>query len=241
MKRLVAAGATKIFQIGPVFRAAEQGSHHNIEFTMLEWYRVGDSYQQGIDLLDDFAKSILDLGPALRLTYREAFQSYADLDPFDEEKVAHAVGELRATGDHLDHDENLNWLLLELVEPKLKQIESVIICDWPASQAALSKTRMEGGVSVAERFELYVRGMELANGYHELTDAKTLRDRNRENNKKREADGRRQLPENSRLMDAMADHFPSCCGVALGIDRLVMLALEVSNISEVMAFDFERV
>ena len=226
MKRLLAAGARAIYQIGPAFRAAEVGDSHNVEFTMLEWYRVGDSYRQGMDLLDEFAQEILGCPPAERLTYREAFQRFCQVDPFGADPEP-------------GHDE-LNLVLADHVEPQLKLLDSVILYDWPADQAALARVRNESELAFAERFELYVRGVELANGYNELTDAAELLARNEAINADRVASGRAALPVDSRLLDAMRYGLPDCCGVALGVDRLVMLALGKSSIQEVMPFDIGR-
>ncbi len=224
MKRLLAAGARAIYQIGPAFRAGEVGPGHNIEFTMLEWYRVGDNYRKGMDLLDEFAREILDGPPARRLTYRQAFQQFCDIDP--------------CAGD-ANHDD-LNVLLAERLEPQLKTLDSVILYDWPADQAALAKIRSDDGEQVAERFELYVRGVELANGYHELTSAHELLERNKAVNAERQTSDREALSVESRMLEAMRHGLPDCCGVALGIDRLVMLALGKSTIQEVIPFDIHR-
>ncbi len=226
MKRLLAAGADAIYQIGPAFRADELGDQHNLEFTMLEWYRVGDDYQAGMDLLDTFAQVLLDpCAAAKRLTYRDAFLEFAGIDPF--------VAGLNA--------DQLNVLMSERVETGLAALDAVIIHDWPADQSALARTRTdERGQLVAERFELYVRGVELANGYHELVDADELLARNRRVNELRQQDGQVALPVDSRLIEAMRNGLPGCSGVALGIERLLMLALGATEIRSVMAFDSHR-
>jgi len=218
MKRLLARGAQAIYQITPAFRSGERGNQHNIEFTMLEWYRVGDDYQAGMDLLDQFAIELLQRPPARRMTYAAVFKAFAGIDPF-------------ASG--LSH-ETANELMAERVEPALRELDSVIVYDWPADQAALANIRTEGDVPVAERFELYVQGLELANGYHELTDAQELRKRNHQTNLLREQDGKRSLPAGSRLLAAMEQGLPPCCGVALGFDRLLMLAGGYDRICQVM-------
>ncbi len=225
MKRLLAAGARAIYQIGPAFRAGETGDQHNVEFTMLEWYRVGDDYGAGMDLLDEFARTLLACGPARRWSYRQTFRRLAEIDPFD--------GQWNA--------EQLNRILVQRVEPGLESFPAVIIYDWPVDQAALSRTRQDPeGFDVAERFELYCRGVELANGYHELLDAEELLDRNRQINQLRQQDGRPALPVDSRLVDAMRAGLPASSGVALGVDRLVMLALGQTRIQSVMTFDTDR-
>jgi lysyl-tRNA synthetase class 2 len=225
MKRLLATGNKKlgsIFQITRAFRGGEIGPLHNPEFTMVEWYRVGDDYASGMQLLADLAEEILSLGAPERLTYREAFRRYAGVDPL----------EPKHTDLHLD------LLLTQKVEPHLGQSRPTILYDYPASQSALARIR-EGNPPVAERFELYVRGIELANGYHELLDPAVLRARNTANNQLRRSDGKPVLPEESRLLAAMEHGLPPCSGCALGFDRLVMVATGASSIQEVMAFPIE--
>lgn len=229
MKRLLVAGTGQlgsIYQITRAFRGGEVGPLHNPEFTMVEWYRIGDDYAAGMQLLADLAEAMLGLGAPERLTYREAFLRYAGIDPF--ENVAAA-----------DHDLHLDLLLTQKVEPHLGQDRPTILYDYPASQSALARIR-EDSPPVAERFELYVRGIELANGYHELLDPAVLRERNRTNNQLRQADGKPRLPEESRLLGVMDHGLPPCSGCALGFDRLVMAATGAKTIQEVMAFPIER-
>src|SRR6185295_17554856 len=194
MKRLLVAGTGQlgsIYQITRAFRGGEVGPLHNPEFTMVEWYRIGDNYAAGMQLLADLAEEMLGLGAPERLTYREALLRYAGIDPF--ENVAAA-----------DHDLHLDLLLTQKVESHLGQDRPTILYDYPASQSALARVR-DGNPPVAERLELYVRGIELANGYHELLDPAVLRERNRANNELRQTDGKPHLPEESRLLAAM-DH-----------------------------------
>jgi lysyl-tRNA synthetase class 2 len=193
---------------------------------MVEWYRVGDDYAAGMQLLADIAEETLGLGAAERLTYREAFLRYAGVDPFEKMNVD-------------DHDLHLDLLLTQKVEPHLGQGRPTILYDYPASQSALARVR-EGNPPVAERFELYVHGIELANGYHELLDPAILRERNRLNNSLRKSDGKPPLPEESRLLAAMDHGLPACSGCALGFDRLVMAATGAKTIQEVLAFPISR-
>ena len=240
MKRLLVGGAEAIYQVGPAFRAGEIGDLHQLEFTMLEWYRVGDDYQQGMNLLDEFAQAILGCPPARRITYRELFLECAGIDPFDLEGNE-TFEKWRFVTNRDDREtEFLNLTLVKSVEPKLKTMGSVIVYDWPAEQAALAKLRRDGEISFAERFELYLDGIELANGYHELTDPDVLLNRNETTNRLRQADGRKPLPVQSRLIEAMNAGLPFCCGVALGIDRLVMFATGNKEVAQAMSFNTER-
>ncbi len=264
MKRLLVAGAEAIYQIGKVFRASEVGSRHNPEFTMLEWYRVGDGLVEGMALLSDFAAALLQRPPAELLTYCELFQAQLGVDPIrssiDELAGVASQHEISVEGFQVNEsarDDWLNLLLSHLIEPGLGRESPVIIYDWPASQSALAVVREgegavvregegavvregEGEGAVAERFELYVDGIELANGYHELLDPDELLRRNKRVNRQRAEDGSRLLPDQSRLLRAMRSGMPACSGVAVGVDRLVMVALGVESIGEVIPFPIDR-
>ena len=249
MKRLLAAGQEQgvnaIYQITRSFRNGERGQRHNPEFTMVEWYRVGDDMHAGMALLDELCQTLLHLGPAKRTTYREAFQRLLGLDPhaatLAELSAAVAARNLPVPPDfeQADRDAWLNLLLVECIEPHLGFDTPELLCDYPASQAALALLRNENP-PVAERFELYVRGIELANGFHELTDANVLRERERIENAVRRADGRPELPGAGRLIAVMEHGLPASTGVALGFDRVVMLAAGAKSIDEVIAFPLER-
>ncbi len=226
MKRLLAAGAEAVYQLGPVFRGGEAGARHNPEFTMLEWYRMGDDYAAGMTLLDEFSQALLASPPARRISYREAFVEFGGCDPFS---------------SPVDGDQ-LNRILVERIEPALRsEVPSTIIYDWPVDQAALARIgTTDEGHAVARRFELFVEGVELANGYHELTDADELLARNIRINELRRGDSRRELPVESRLLDAMREGLPACSGVALGFDRLVMLSMGTTRIDDVLCFPASR-
>jgi lysyl-tRNA synthetase class 2 len=237
MKRLLAAGATAIYQITKAFRGGEAGRQHNPEFTIVEWYRVGDYYEAGMQLLADLAESTLGLGPAERMTYREAFRQHAGFDPFVEESIPSPTS--LGLPPNADRDAVLDFLLTARVEPHLGRGRPTILHDYPPSQAALARIRPDDP-PVAERFEMYINGVELANGYHELLDPAALRERNRTNNQLRAADGKYTLPEESRLLSAMQHGLPPCCGCALGFDRLVMVAAGAASIHDVIAFPIGR-
>jgi lysyl-tRNA synthetase class 2 len=237
MKRLLAAGATAIYQVTRSFRAGERGRHHRPEFTLVEWYRTGDDMQAGMELLDTLVQHLLATAPAARTSYREAFVRQVGICPHgatgaELARQAAARGVAAAEGmDRTDRDQWLNLLLDASVQPTLGQSDPEIVYHYPASQAALAKTATdENGLPVAERFELYFRGVELANGYHELTDATELRQRLEGVNAARHADGRRRLPMPERLLAAMESGMPPSAGVALGFDRLLMLALGAESI-----------
>lgn len=245
MKRLLASGATAIFQICKAFRKGEAGRRHNPEFTMLEWYRVGDDYFAGIKLLADFAKRILEVEQVTQVTYRDAFLRYSSVDPFESsvdqlQFVCESNGiDVSSFVEDQDRDSWLNLIMSELVEPQLGISCPAIVYDWPASQAALAKVRCED-FEYAERFELYVNGFELANGYHELLDADELLHRSEKVNCQRQEDGHKPLPTQSGLLKAMRHGLPACSGVALGVDRLMMLLCDATSIGEVIAFPFDR-
>lgn len=245
MKRLLAVGGRAIYQVTRAFRLDEQGPLHNPEFTMVEWYRVDEGMAEGIELLSDLCEELLKRGRAEPISYRRAFEQFAGLNPHaaSTEQIIAAVRaagvEPPASMTPEDRDGWLDLLLVERVQPHLGRQRPAILYDYPASQAALARVRQEDS-PVAERFELYVSGIELANGYHELLDADVLRARNAANNALRVADGKPPLPPESRLLTAMEAGLPDATGVALGFDRLVMLAAGASRLDEVIAFPFDR-
>ncbi|MGL4512298.1 MAG: EF-P lysine aminoacylase EpmA [Lacipirellulaceae bacterium] len=242
MKRLLCAGSGAIFQVAHAFRAGERGRLHAPEFTMVEWYRPGDAMPDGVALLGELIERVAGSPRPTVLRYREAFQRWVGVDP-------HAVGtdELRRVarqrlGDGFvecgdDRDEWLNLLLAKLVEPRLGINAPELLTHYPASQAALAQVTIdEHGAEVALRFELYWRGVELANGYAELTDADALRRRLERANDLRANDGDPRLPMPEGLLAAMrSPGMPESCGVALGFDRLAMLVLGAESIADVMA------
>lgn len=248
MKRLLAAGSGSIYQICKVFRAGEAGRLHNPEFTMIEWYRVGMGYQTLMDevaaLVTEMLVGLRRLAPAERLSYRDAFLHHTGLDPHrasarDFRGVAEARGVSVSglAGD--DRDAWRDLLLTHFVEPHLGRGRLTFLYDYPASAAALARIRAEDP-PVAERFELYLDGIELANGFQELTDAAEQRGRFERDRTARRELGLADIPMDERLVAALAHGLPECSGVALGFDRLVMLAAEAATISEVLAFPSDR-
>jgi elongation factor P--(R)-beta-lysine ligase len=247
MKRLLASGADAIFQVTRSFRDDERGQLHNREFTIVEWYRRGDDMQAGIDFLDDLMQSLLGTSPATRTTYAATFENTLGVSPHlaSVEQLAKAAESAKiplpvGMKEH-DRDEWLNLLLAAVVEPQLGRNRPEIIYHYPATQASLAKVITSPlGYEVAERFELYYRGIELANGFHELADAAVLRRRFEEVNAVRAAEGRPTLPMPKRLLAALEHGLPDCTGVALGFDRLAMLALGAKSIEEVICFPADR-
>lgn len=238
MKRLLAEGAKSIYQVTHSFRAGERGKLHNPEFTMVEWYRAGDDMRAGIALLDEMMQTLLQTPPAKQTSYAEAFEQHAGVNPHEAsiEEFNTVVDAPQGIIDK-DRDEWLNLILAKSVEPQLGRNRPEIVYHYPASQAALARTTTtSAGHEVAERFELYYRGIELANGYHELCDAAEQRRRFEAVNSLRVADGRPALPLPESLLQAMEQGLPDCTGVALGFDRLAMLAIGASSIDEVMTF-----
>jgi len=244
MKRLLAAGSGPIYQMTKAFRDGESGRKHNPEFTMLEWYRPGFDHHALMVEIDELLAALLDTSPGERLTYREAFLRHAGLDPFQATPAElrrcaldHGCGDVPGMGD--DRDGWLSLLVGTVVEPCLGHGRPSYVLDYPASQASLARIR-QGSPPVAERFELYVGGVELANGYHELTDAAEQRRRYRVDIELRSSMGRAAVPPDEHLLAALEDGLPACAGVALGVDRLVMVAAGATAIDEVLAFPVER-
>ena len=262
MKRLLAAGADSIYQLGKVFRNSEIGQHHNPEFTMLEWYRVSDDLHSLMQFTEFLVQRVISIGLTLtdgatinlaervsnptgfeRLTYQQAFVRYAKLDAInadmsDFHELALERNLVPPPGlDRNDRDGWQNFLLAALIEPYLGRDCPVFLLDYPASQAALAQLSVDG--QTALRFELYIDGIELCNGYQELTDEGALRRRIQGQAAIRSAAGLRPLPGESRLLAAMEHGLPACSGNALGVDRLVMLALGKIQLSEVISFPFE--
>ncbi|MFN6105060.1 MAG: EF-P lysine aminoacylase EpmA [Planctomycetaceae bacterium] len=251
MKRLLAAGARAIYQLSHVFRAEERGPRHNPEFTMLEWYRVGDTHVEQMAETEALVAELFTLlgnplpFPFGRLTYQQAFERSLGIDPLRAtvaELARVAAKQGVAVPESLDpHDRDgwLNLLLAFCVEPTLGVTRPEFVCDYPASQAALARLR-PGEPPVAERFELYLRGVELCNGYHELTSADELRERIDAESDRRARDGLPPLPVHNRLLDSMESGLPPCAGTALGFDRVLMLAVGASRIDQVIPFPWDR-
>lgn len=244
MKRLLAAGSGPIFQICKSFRNEEAGRIHNPEFTMLEWYRPGFSLAQLMDEMDALLQMLLNCPAAEYLSYQDAFSRYLQLDPLTatrEELIA--AGENYGVRDLLSREDNrdsqLQLLFALGVEPQIGQTAPCFIQRFPASQAALAQIAADDP-RVAERFEVYFKGVELANGFHELTDSAEQRRRFEHDNELRRAEGLPEMGIDERLLAALAHGMPDCSGVALGLDRVLMLELGVERIEQVVSFGHER-
>ena len=246
MKRLLAAGSGAIFQICKAFRDGESGHLHNPEFSLVEWYRPGFDYHA---LMDEVAALLGELlgGDTLceRLTYAAAFARYAACDPHGATLAElrqcfrrHCAVELSGI-DPDDRDAWLELILVHVIEPRLGVAQPTFIYDYPVSQAALARIR-PGRVPVAERFELYIKGIEIANGYHEVTAADEQRRRFAADRDRRRHQRLSDVPEDQRLLAAMAAGIPACSGVALGLDRLLMVLTQAASIDEVLAFPVAR-
>jgi lysyl-tRNA synthetase class 2 len=248
MKRLLAAGSGSIYQIAKVFRNGEAGRQHNPEFTLLEWYRTGfDHYL----LMDEVADLMMELLPDRefaaieRVTYHEAFRRYLGIDIYratvlDLANCAMMHGVSAPCGMTMDDpDPWFDLLLTHRIQPELGANRLTFLYDYPVSQAALARVR-DDTPPVGERFELYVDGIELANGFHELGDVNEQRRRFVRDNELRLARELPAIPLDELLLDALAAGLPACAGVALGFDRLLMIAIGADSLGEVLAFPFDR-
>jgi len=233
MKRLLAAGSGPIYQLARAFRDGELGRRHNPEFTLLEWYRPGFDHHRLMDEVEELVAEVAGVaGPTERLTYAEAFRAHAGVDPFADPPARLAEAARAATGGAVpdlgdDRDAWLDLLMGTVVERRLGHDRPTFVHDFPAAQAALARVRQtgpDGGPAVAERFELFVGGVELANGFHELTDAAEQRRRFEADLARRRALGLTEPPVDERFLAALAAGLPDCAGVAVGFDRLVMIA-----------------
>lgn len=252
MKRLLASGSGSIYQICPAFRAGELGSKHNTEFSMLEWYRVGYSLEELVAEVATLLQQTLDVNQVQTskfrfTTYRELFTSRFDVNPHDAgiETLRGLIFAENLASDHIDNidddatlNECLDLLFTRCIEPGLD--EPTFVLEFPAGQAALAKIVTNDHCDVvARRFELYWQGMELANGYDELTDPAELRQRFEKNNTQRVARGLIEMAPDKKLLASMSE-LPDCAGVAIGLDRLVMLLCGKTSIDEVLTFSRQR-
>lgn len=242
-KRLLAAGVGDNYELGRVFRDGEAGQRHNPEFTMLEWYRVGWDHRRLADEIIELVQAALALvGKRVtvrKIAYRDLFRDSLGIDPFasNEMELHAAVGTVRIDPSGLSHDDWLDLLLTHRIQPEFPRDRITIVFDYPVTQCALAKIR-PGDPPVAERFELYVGTQELANGYHELTDAAEQRARFVRDNARRRERGLPELPIDENFLSALEAGMPNCAGVALGVERLLMAMTGADDIRDVLVFAF---
>lgn len=239
MKRLLAAGVGDCFQLCKVVRDEELSARHNFEFTMLEWYRLGFDDQQLMTELEELMIELLGTSAANRLSYQQAFLSALNIDPLVA-TAAEVANAIRAKGIDCevvadDLDGLLNLAMSLIVEPQLDPNIPTFVYHFPASQAVLARTN-EQDDRVAHRFELFYQGLELANGFWELADAVEQRQRFERDNRQRAELGLPQIDIDERLLSALESGFPDCAGVAVGVDRLLMIKLGMKHIDEVLTF-----
>ena len=247
MKRLLASGSGAIYQICKVFRQGEAGRNHNPEFTLIEWYQPGMDYRALMQQLDELIRLLLkdklSLSETVSFTYQQAFETFAGFNPFSASvqqlQTVLSKNNIQLHQQTLTHDAYLDLIMSYIVQPNLPIAKPVFIYDYPATQAALANIR-QGAVDVAERFELFINGLELANGYQELLDATEQLQRFENENKQRLAAGQQPVSVDMHLIEALRHGMPMVSGVALGFERLLMLATGKDNIQDVIAFTIDK-
>jgi lysyl-tRNA synthetase class 2 len=245
LKRLLAAGVGDCYELGRVFRDGEAGGRHNPEFTMLEWYRVGWTLAPLIDETVALVQSALALvgrtATASHIGFRDLYLQRLGFDPMtaDLDTVRNAASGIAIDGEGLTRDDWLDLLMTHRIQPDFPRDQLLAVYDYPASQCALARIRHDA-VPVAERFELYLGPLELANGYHELADGAEQAQRFQRDVAARAARGVPSPAIDAHLLAALSHGFPDCSGVALGVDRLLMALQDTPRIADVLAFDFAR-
>jgi lysyl-tRNA synthetase class 2 len=243
MKRLLAAGSGSIYQIAKAFRDGEVGSRHNPEFTLLEWYRVGYDHHQLMAEVAELICCCLGERQWQKFSYRQVFMRFLKLDPFTatvDQLSETARAHVDLSFESGDRDLWLDLLMSHVIEPRLAEFGLCFVYDYPASQAALSRVVECEGIELGQRFELYLDGLELGNGYCELTDEEEQTRRFSSDNEKRQRLGLARKPVDTKLLAAMQHGLPQCSGVAVGVDRLLMCLSESGDIRDVLAFDWDR-
>ncbi|HSX11566.1 MAG TPA: EF-P lysine aminoacylase EpmA [Chlamydiales bacterium] len=235
MKRLLSAGLGDCYFLGHVYRKGELGHLHNPEFTMVEWYRVGITFAAMIQETCDFLSLFFGPKPIRLLSYRQAFQDYLSID-----YSSAPLSDLhRLTHSSWPRDVCIHYLISHHIEPKLGLGELTVLTDFPPHEAALACVTQKNGETVAERYEIYHEGVELTNGYHELSDAGELRRRFEEKNRARLAEGKEPYALDEQFLAALQT-LPDCCGVALGFDRALMLRHNLKSIKPVIPFAWDE-
>ncbi|WP_394005238.1 EF-P lysine aminoacylase EpmA [Luteimonas sp. WGS1318] len=246
LKRLLAAGFGDCYELGRVFRDGEAGGRHNPEFTMLEWYRVcWDQYQladETVALVQGALALVDRRADVVQTTYRALYLDVLGLDPMTaaDAELQAALGDVQIDPEGLTRDDWLDLLMTHRIQPANPADRILVVHDYPASQCMLARIAERDGVLVAERFELYLGALELANGYHELADGEEQRARFERDHAVRASRGDTFPAIDEALLAALDSGFPDCAGVALGVDRLMMAMLGTGRIADVIAFDFAR-
>ncbi len=256
MKRLLADWQQSIYQICKAFRDDELGPYHNPEFSLLEWYRIGFDMPQLMDELEQLIKHLCQLSPHIsiddagfeRLSYQQAFETFAGINPHQANArqcyqlaLEKGIEIPQGLGPDDDLGQWLDWLLMQLVLPGFAKERFTFMYDYPASQCALAKTAVnEQGITVAKRFELFFGEVELANGFHELTDADEQLSRFQQENRARQQAAKAQNPIDENFIAALKSGLPECSGVALGLDRLLMVFTRSRAIEQVLSFSWEN-
>ncbi len=243
LKRLLCSGIGDIFEIGKVFRKGEISKTHNIEFTVLEWYKIGFDYNQLIqDVIGLFGFIFAAFNQPFKnidtLSFGESFQQYLsiDLSLVTVEQLNQHCTNFSYSGSQLSRDEALDFLFATQIQPKLNKENLTFITLYPASQAALSQINPQDP-STSLRFEVFYQGHELGNGYQELTDSQELLKRFKQDNQQRQAQGKQVIDIDYRLLSAMENGMPACSGIAMGLDRLLMVLLGCERIEKVLSFN----
>lgn len=245
IKRLLADHPIDVYQLCHVFREGEASDRHNPEFTMLEWYRIGLSLEQLIDETLHLIELFLGKVKPIFLSYRDLFLQFLQIDPFQttpedlRQKAISLAISLPDSSSSWDLDTWLHYYMGLFIEPRLSGL--YVIDAFPATQAALARLRLENTTWVADRFEIFYNGIELANGFHELTDPIEQKRRLEKSNFERQLVGKDPLPIDHYLLSALEKGLPDCCGVAAGFDRLLMLRQNSSSIKEVVPFSWDQV
>lgn len=243
MKRLLAAGSGDIYQLAKAFRADEQGARHNPEYTLLEWYRLGFNHHQLIREVAELLVLVLDRRGWQVWPWEQLFSHVLNLDAPNSSVQQLADCATKVLGHEppdLDRDGLLDLLMTHAIEPAIASWGMVFVVDYPASQAALARRFERGGSLWGARFECYVDGIEMANGYWEASDAHDLRTRFNADNQIRVSRGLPEYPVDERLLAAMEAGLPDCAGVALGVDRVLMLQEHSERIDNTLAFAWDR-
>jgi elongation factor P--(R)-beta-lysine ligase len=242
MKRMLAADCGSIYQICKAFRMEEAGNFHNPEFTMIEWYRLGFDHLQLMQETDELLQLLLDCPPANRITYHDLCMQKLGINPLTADLLTlqqcatqHGINLTATAAQDLTITDWLQLIMSHVIEPQLTGSSPWFVYDFPAAQAALAKV-IPGEFPVAARFEVYMEGLELGNGYYELQDPQEQSKRFAADNQKRAQEGIATMQPDERLVAALEVGLPDCAGIAMGIDRMLMLKLKTKNIADVISF-----